>query len=390
MDKLSFIEINCFQKKKHKQNAFGDTFVSKRYPNQNRLLAVLSDGLGSGIKANILSQMTATMLLKFLEAGKDILKAAETIMNSLPICKVRHISYSTFSAIDCYDDGTTKFVEEGNPEFIWMRNGKALDIQPTHVITSEKFKKRRLNIYEIKLQPNDRLIFCSDGVTQAGIGSKNLRLGLRRSGLIKYLEEKIAKDPNISSRKLSQDIVNMAESNEPDNLAHDDISAAVLYFRKPRNLMVFTGPPYHKERDAEYAKLLSHFDGKKIVAGGTTSNLIARELGLTIKTNKMTDRNLPATSTMEGIDLVTEGILTLTKVEQYLLSEDRTHKDSAAVFKEMLLDSDCIFFMVGSQVNQAHCDPNLPMDLEIRKSIIKRIQQILEDKYVKKVNLQFI
>src|SRR5574344_2723920 len=128
-----FIDIDCNQLKKYNQNAFGDYFVSKRYPDEAKLIAVLSDGLGSGIKANILSCMTATMLLKFVEGQVNIKKAAEIIMNSLPVCKVRKISYSTFSAIDCDDDGNVKIVEEGNPQFIWIRNGEVLEAQAVDV-----------------------------------------------------------------------------------------------------------------------------------------------------------------------------------------------------------------------------------------------------------------
>ena len=116
-----FIDIACSQKKKYNQNAYGDYFASNRFPNMNRVVAVLSDGLGSGIKANILACMTSTMLLKFMENHFDIEKSCEIIMNSLPVCKVRGISYSTFSAIDCFEDGNAKIVEEGNPDFIWIR-----------------------------------------------------------------------------------------------------------------------------------------------------------------------------------------------------------------------------------------------------------------------------
>src|SRR5574344_906908 len=136
-----FIDIDCSQLKKYNQNAYGDYFLSKRYPDLGRLIAVLSDGLGSGIKANILSCMTATMLLKFVEGQVNIKKAAEIIMNSLPVCKVRKISYSTFSAIDCDDEGNVKIVEEGNPQFILIRGTEVLSANSQDVV-SKKFKNR--------------------------------------------------------------------------------------------------------------------------------------------------------------------------------------------------------------------------------------------------------
>ena len=172
-----FIDIDCSQMKKYNQNAYGDYFISKRYPDEARLIAVLSDGLGSGIKANILSCMTATMLLRFIENGQiPIRKAAEIIMNSLPVCKVRKISYSTFSAIDCDDYGSAKIVEEGNPEFIWIRNNEVM--KPEYeTVQSKTFKNRRMKLYKIQLRLGDRLIFCSDGVTQAGLGGGRLKLG---------------------------------------------------------------------------------------------------------------------------------------------------------------------------------------------------------------------
>ena len=386
-----FIDIDCSQMKKYNQNAFGDYFVSKRYPDESRLVAVLSDGLGSGIKANILSCMTATMLSKFISNDQiPIRQAAEIIMNSLPVCKVRHISYSTFSAIDCYDDGNAKIVEEGNPDFVWIRDGEIIN-PPFETIQSQTFKNRKLKIYKVKFELGDRVIFCSDGVTQSGLGGGKLKLGLRRDGLISLLKEKLAENPEISSSELSSYIVNQARNIETDRNPKDDISACVLYFRQPREALVFTGPPYHQQKDSEYAQMFWNFKGKKAISGGTTANLISRELNIPIKMDRtISIGKLPAISYMEGIDLVTEGILTLTKTLEYLENNESDIDNAAGKLVKFLLDSDCINFMVGAKLNQAHYDPALPIEIEIRKNIIKKIADVLQDKYFKKVSVQYM
>ncbi len=377
--------------KKYNQNAFGDYFISKRYPAEAKLIAVLSDGLGSGIKANILSCMTATMLLKFIEGDQiPISKAAEIIMNSLPVCQVRKISYSTFSAIEVDDDGNAKIVEEGNPEFIWIRNNEVMRPE-FRSIPSKTFKNRCLKVYKINLKLGDRLIFCSDGVTQAGLGGGRLKLGLRREGLITILQDKLNEHPDISSTELSQYIVNQAKNIETDRFAKDDISACVLYFREPREALVFTGPPFHQEKDKEYAQMFEKFKGKKAIAGGTTANLISRELNRPITMDStISIGKLPSCSYMEGVDLVTEGILTLTKTLEYLEASTPNIDNAAGKLVKFLLDSDCITFMVGAKLNQAHYDPALPIEIEIRKNIIKKMADVLRDKYFKKVTIQYM
>lgn len=385
-----FIDIDCSQLKKYNQNAYGDYFVSKRYPDEGRLIAVLSDGLGSGIKANILSCMTATMLLKFVEGEVNIKKAAEIIMNSLPVCKIRKISYSTFSAIDCDDEGNVKIVEEGNPDFIWIRNDEIMEPDFQEVVSKE-FVNRKMKTYRFKVEQGDRLVFCSDGVTQAGLGGPRLRLGLRREGLIEILKEKLPQDNEISSSKLSKYIVNQARNIEVDRNPKDDVSACVLYFREPRQSMIFTGPPYHQEKDPEYSRIFDKFNGKKAICGGTTANLISRELSRPIKSETtISVGNLPACSYMNGVDLITEGILTLTKTLEYLEVGCGAVENAGVKLVKFLLDSDCINFMVGAKLNQAHYDPNLPIEIEIRKNIIKKMAKILEDKYFKKVSIQYI
>lgn len=384
-----FIDIDVAQEKKYNQNTFGDYFTSKRFTDSGRLLAVLSDGLGSGIKANILACMTSTMLLKFMEEGTSIKKACETVMNSLPVCQVRKISYSTFSALDCNEDGNAKIVEEGNPQFLWIRNGEVLEPE-FEILTSKEFPNRHMHIYHLKMQTNDRLVFCSDGVTQAALGTKDLRLGLRREGLIEIVKKELEKEPNISSSNLAKRIVKQAILKEPDRKAKDDISAVCVYYREPRNAVVFTGPPYHQSKDKFYAQALMDFNGKKAISGGTTANLVSRELNIPIKTNlNLSVGKLPAISYMDGIDLVTEGILTLTKACEYL-ETGKLEDDAAGTLVKFMLDTDCITFMVGAKLNQAHYDPNLPIEIEIRKNVIKKISDILENKYFKKVIIQYM
>ena len=386
-----FIDVDSCQVKKYNQTAYGDYFVSKRYPDEGRLIAVLSDGLGSGIKANILSCMTATMLLRFIEDEQiSIKKAAKIIMNSLPVCKVRHISYSTFSAVDCNDEGDVKIVEEGNPEFIWIRNNEVMK-PDFEIIKSKTFKNRQMKVYKLKLRLGDRLIFCSDGVTQSGLGGGRLKLGLRREGLIVLVKDKLTEHPDISSTELAQYIVQQAINIETNRKPKDDISACVMYFREPRESLVFTGPPFHQNKDAEYAQMFANFKGKKAICGGTTANLLSRELNRPVTMEKtISIGKLPACSYMEGVDLVTEGVLTLTKASEYLESGIFDIDNAAGKLVKFFLDSDCINFMVGAKLNQAHYDPALPIEIEIRKTIVKKIAAVLQDKYLKKVNVQYM
>lgn len=384
-----FIDIACSQKKKYNQNAYGDYFASNRFPNMNRIVAVLSDGLGSGVKANILACMTSTMLLKFMESHFDIEKSCEIIMNSLPVCKVRGISYSTFSAIDCFENGKAKIVEEGNPDFIWIRDGEVL--QPEYQsIQSKDFKNRKMKVYNIKLEKYDRIIFCSDGATQVAMGSKRYPLGLERSGLIKIILNKLEQEPEISSKNLSEYLVKQIELIAPNKELKDDTSILSIYCRDPRESLIFTGPPFHGEKDNYYAKTFMEFKGKKAISGGTTANIISRELNIPVIAKlSINSGKLPGLSEMAGVDLVTEGILTLTKTLEYLESGE-TEENAAKTLMDFLLDSDVINFLVGAQMNKAHYDPNLPIEIEIRKNIIKKIAKVLEEKYLKKVNVQFV
>lgn len=386
-----FVDIDYAQKCKTGQEICGDAFVSKRLNEQERLIAVLSDGLGSGVKANILASMTATMALKFVSADFNFARAAEVMMNALPVCQVRQISYATFSIVDCTLEGKVKIVEEGNPPFILLRDGVDFPVN-TDIIASKKFKNREMRISKLTLQPEDRLIFYSDGVTQAGMGSPLYRFGWQRDGLFSFVQDIVLKCPDISSTKLSKAVVDAAVRKEANLASKDDISCAVLYFRRPRRLMVLSGPPYSRDSDPECAMNFIKYKGKKAICGGTTANFVARELGREVRMNlKAPKNNLPPVSEMEGVDLVTEGVLTLTQAVQYL--EEGTTPlpaDAAGKLIELFLDSDTIDFLIGARVNEAHLDPALPVYLEIRRNIIQKMAESLRTRYLKNVTVTYI
>jgi hypothetical protein len=387
-----FKELEFHQVRKHSQNTAGDAFMVRKDSENNRLLTVLSDGLGSGVKANILANMTARMAIKFAETDTDFTHYAKVIMNALPVCQVRKIAYATFTVIDCRDDGNVQIVEQGSPPFILLRDGLPVDV-PFEEHGSTQGDYRKLKVYRFDARPEDRIVFFSDGVTESGMGSATYPLGWRNKGCGEFTQKLIAADARISARSLAEQVVRRALQNEPDRRAYDDTTCGVLYFRTPRRTLLASGPPFSEKRDAEYAEIVRSFDGCKIISGGTSAEIMAREMGVEIETDLFRFRrsNLPPVSKMEGIDLVTEGILTLTEVLNMLESDHEPARENAAtLLRELLLNSDVIHILVGTKINQAHQDPNLPIELEIRRSLMRRIAKVLEENYLKEVNLEFI
>ena len=387
-----FVEVEASQRNRHGEDICGDAFKTLRLPDEGRTIAVLSDGRGHGVKASILSLMTATMALKYTANDTDIVRAAEIIMDALPVCQVRKISYATFTVVDIHPNGGARVVEMDNPPVTLVRDGLAVNLEYEEV-SSPRYNDRVIRVYDMALHPGDRLIFTSDGITQAGLGSERLRLGWRIKGCREFALEQVAKDPKISARALSQKILSQALRQEPFQRAFDDMTAAVIYLRRPRRTIILTGPPYASGRDKEFAEALGDFNGRKVICGGTTANIVARELELTIR-DCLTGPgrgggDIPPAAEMDGVDLVTEGILTLTRTAQLLESDEvPREKNPATQLYEIFLDSDSIEFVVGARINEAHQDPNLPIDLEIRRNIVKRIRTVLEEKFLKETHMR--
>ena len=304
-----FIEIGNFQNGKWNQGVAGDVFLSHKTPGGNRTVCVLADGLGSGIKANVLGTLTATMAMKFVVADIDMRKSSEIIMSTLPVCSRRKIGYSTFTIMDIGADGAVKIMEYDNPPYILMRGENVrepakqrLDIETKHLGI------RELSYSGFTAREGDRIVAFTDGVTQSGIGTRRYPLGWTEQEANAYVRNLVEQEPDISARNLARAVVTRAAAND-GSLAKDDITCAVVYFREPRSLMVLTGPPINKNKDSRMAAMIKDFPGRKIICGGTTANIVSRELGRSVEVDlSEIDPVIPPSSNLRGIDLVTEGL----------------------------------------------------------------------------------
>jgi serine/threonine protein phosphatase PrpC len=390
-------EVGHFQINHEGEKICGDVFLSKRIPEENRVLCVLSDGMGHGVRANVLATLTATISLNFSLEHKDANALAGIIMKALPVCSERKISYATYTIIDVsIECDTVSILEYDNPQTLIMRGNRIYEPEWTHVkYEGDSKDKRVMDLKKCSFVPQieDRIVFCSDGITQSGLG-KGITMGWGRNNLMKFIQETIEAMPTISAADLSERVVKRAATNDLYT-PKDDLTCGVVYFRQARKAILCTGPPFSPEKDKEFAAILKNFNGKKIVSGATTTEIIARELGKPVKDEERTDLTLPPSSKMDGIDLVTEGVLTLSKAT-YLLntlninSGTQFGKGPADQICKMLLDSDEIYILVGTKINETNHDPSLPVEMEIRRNLIQRLTKVLSEKFMKVVVVEYM
>lgn len=390
----TFVEIDFYQLSKHSQMVCGDAFMSRKFKTDKRFITVLSDGLGSGVKANVLSTMTATMALNYVSHNYDLKETSRAIMQTLPVCSVRKISYSTFTIVDMDHNGIVHLIEYGNPSALVIRNRKVLSLErhKVNLIRPDQFDDDMI-FSSFKMRLGDRIVLMSDGITQSGLGSRIYPLGWGEKAAADFVCEIISRQSSVSARYLSRAVVEKALVND-HRTPFDDMTCGVINVREPRELLLVSGPPIDSGNDGRMAEIFRSFNGKKIICGGTTANIIARETREKISMNlKDFDIEIPTTSRMNGADLVTEGSITLGKVMEILeegRDPEKMPRHGAAQLVTYLLNSDKIYFLVGTKINEAHQDPNIPVQLEIRRNLIKQIIRLLEERYFKETEISFI
>ena len=340
---------------------------------------VLSDGLGSGVKANILSTLTSKILCHLVSNNVSMQDCIETIIQTLPVCKVRNVAYSTFSVIHVNKDGQGYMFEFDNPEAIYYHNGQICDFEREEHICCDK----KIFVSKLSLEEDDAIFLMSDGVIHAGIGQL-LNLGWQRPEVKEFLSRNIKN--SMSARCMASILCGACNDlyiGEPG----DDTTVACVKIRKELSTQLMIGPPINAENDDFWIKKFIELDGKKIVCGGTTSHIVADYLKTDLQTScDFIDKDVPPTAHIEGIDLVTEGVLTLRKLlehsEKYLSVSDLApkyynSKDGASLLADMLFEKAThITFFVGQSINPAH--QGLPIDSTMKFKLVDTLANNLK------------
>ena len=348
-------------------------------------LMVLSDGLGSGVKANILATLTTTIATRLLERGLPLEEVVDTLTDTLPECQVRKIAYSTFTLIKVQDDGRAYLAEFDNPPTFFLKRGYVAQLDYRDRVIGT----RRIREAHVHVEPGDWFVTVSDGEIHAGIGGL-LNLGWDWEKIAKFLETQVHED--ISAKKVAEILVNRANELY-EQRPGDDTTAGVLKIRPKRFAAFMIGPPVNPEDDEMVADRFLKLPGRKIVSGGSTAGIIARILGKDVKVDlaSMTDK-IPPTGNMEGIDLVTEGVHTVNNCLEILQNGQDADQlsgkgDGASRLAYEFLHADNITVLLGQAINPAHLNPNLPQEMGFKSRSVQSIISLLKD-MGKEINLE--
>ncbi|QEK11215.1 SpoIIE family protein phosphatase [Crassaminicella thermophila] len=388
-----FIDVAFDSINKYGEELCGDNVEVIR--TEDGVIVVLADGLGSGVKANILATLTAKIAATMLMEGASIDETVDTIVHTLPVCSVRKLAYSTFTIIKVDNDGNVYTVEYDNPPFILVRKNKYYDVKRRNSI---KINDRAIKESNFKLKQGDTLTVVSDGAIHAGVGAV-LNLGWQWENVRDHLTRVVGKEK--CSKNITKNLIEVCK-NLYMGKPGDDTTVVTIKMREPEEIDMFTGPPKDSKNDAWIVKKLMEGKGKKIVCGGTAANIVARELKEELVVDMdIISPDVPPTAKIKGIDLVTEGVLTLSKavekIKEYVdtsIEENPIYnlnaKDGASKLAKMLIE-DCtkLNLWVGKAVNPAHQNPDLPIDLSIKLKVVDELIDLMK-KLGKQINLTYI
>ena len=374
-----FIDASSRSLIKHGEELCGDMVQAVK--ENDDVIMVLADGMGSGVKANILATLTSKIISTMVAKKMSIEDCVRTISATLPVCRVRNVAYSTFTIIKITDGKYAQIIQYDNPKTILLRKGKNIE----YPVITRLIDGKEITEATIELQNDDVFIAMSDGVIYAG-DEKILNYGWQRENVVEYIESKY--NYKLTAKEIGSIIIdacNELYAQKPS----DDTTVSVLQIRKRKSVNLIFGPSKNPEDDGKMLKEFFGKDGRRIVCGGTTAHIVASYLGEDIENSaEELDPEIPPTSKIKGIDLVTEGIITMSKVlnnikdfngENKLYKVWGKKKDGASQITRYLLEEATdVSIFVGCAINEAHHDTAFTADIDIKLRIAKDIEKELK------------
>ena len=377
---------------KHHEELCGDKVEIVKRDDSD--IIILADGMGSGVKANILATLTSKILGTMLYEGAGIEACVETVAKTLPICQVRKVAYATFSILQIFHSGEAYLVEYDNPDCVFIRDKKIVK----YPYTVREVEGKKIHEYRFRVQKNDCFVLMSDGVIYAGAGEILNLQGWTWEAMAEYTLACTKK--TLSASRLASML-----SEACDDLyiqkPGDDTTVAVARVIERKVINIFTGPPKDKQNDDKLMHDFMQAEGKKVVSGGTSANIAARYLHKDVITRMDTaNGGIPPMASIEGLDLVTEGVITLGRalklLKQYLNDEfnaeffDELDANNGASRLAKLIIEECteLNMFVGNAMNEAYQDPELTFEISMRQNLVGQLKDVAE-KMGKKVRVEY-
>ncbi len=380
MNKKLYIESGWLSLNKAGEELCGDRVECQNL--DDSFLMVLADGLGSGVKANILSTLTSKIISTMLAGGLSLEECVETIAQTLPVCSQRQVAYSTFTILraDKYT-GQVEITQFDNPAVIILREGKSVKYNAEKRVIAGK------TIYVTRFpgQEGDLFVMMSDGAIHAGVGTV-LNFGWQEPEIIDYAQRKYT--PGMSAKSMAATICDACRDLYMD-MPGDDTTVAAIRLRRRQHVSLMIGPPVNPADDRTVMEKFFAEEGRHIVCGGTTSTIVGKYLEQPVVASlDYFDPKIPPIASIKGVDLVTEGVITLSRVvelaEKYISTQDpdsmwRSGKDGASLIGRMLFEEATdVSFYVGRAINPAHQNPDLPITLSIKMRLIEDLSKHLK------------
>ena len=344
---------------------------------------VLADGLGSGVQASILSTLTSRIISTMMAEGLSIEECVSTIAATLPVTGKHGVAYSTFTIINLIRNHTAELIQYDNPEVIFIRDSDVTD----YPMTELHFEDKTIYRSTIRLQEGDIFVAMSDGCPHAN-ADKAYNNDWKREDIAQFVAD-------MSLTGYTAKVLCTMLVDECDKLYGykplDDATAAVVRIRKRVPMNILFGPPSDPDDCNRMMNLFFSKGGKHIICGGTTASIAAKYLRkpLRAKTQPGMKSDVPPISELEGVDLVTEGVITMSKVLTYAqdyLQDNETYEDwnyghdgASRICQLLFEEATDINFYVGRAMNPAHQNPDLPINFNIKMNIVEQLSKCLDD-----------